>query len=59
MLQQCYSLIDLAGLLVPRANYHPHPTIEDRSDWTALPAPTRSANLQRAAYLGYDLHLNY
>jgi hypothetical protein len=55
MLQQRYSLQDLAGLLIPRADFHPHPTIEDRNAWVALSAPVRSAQVQRAeAYLGFD-----
>jgi len=55
MLQQRSSLIDLAGLLIPRTGYHPHPTIEDRSAWNALPAPVAAAHLQRVeAYLGFD-----
>ncbi|MBI3957832.1 MAG: heparinase II/III family protein [Chloroflexi bacterium] len=55
MLHQRYSLDDLAGLLIPRADYRPHPTIEDRAAWRALPGPVRAAHLQRAeAYLGYD-----
>jgi len=55
MLHQRYALEDLPKLIVPRADYHPHPTIEDRTAWRGLPAPVRAAHLDRAeAYLGFD-----
>ena len=55
MLQQRYSLIDLRGLLIPRAEYHPHPTIEDRNTWAGLPEAVRTAHIQRGEeYLNFD-----
>lgn len=55
MLHQRYSLDDLVGLLIPRADYRPHPTIDDRAAWQNLPAAVRAAHLRRAEdFLSYD-----
>lgn len=55
MLSQRYSLDDLSRLITPRADYRPHPTIEERSAWAGLPAAVRAAHLQRGeAYLNFD-----
>lgn len=55
MLHQRYSLHDLPELIIPRAGYRPHPTIEERAAWAGLSGPVQAAHIQRAeAYLGYD-----
>jgi len=55
MLHQRYSVEDVHRLLLPHADYRPHPTIEDRAAWQGLPAPVRAAHLQRGeSFLGFD-----
>lgn len=55
MLHQRYSLHDLPELITPQADFHPYPTIEDRTGWAALPEAARAAHVQRGeAYLNFD-----
>ncbi|RME64578.1 MAG: heparinase, partial [Caldilineae bacterium] len=55
MLHQRYPRDELERLLLPRAAYHPHPTIEDRTAWEGLPPSVRQAHLVKAEqHLGYD-----
>ena len=55
MLHQQYPPDTLARQLLPRADYHPHPTLADRDDWQSLPDSVRHAHIiQGEALLGFD-----
>jgi hypothetical protein len=45
LLSGSYPSEALPGILLPRADWHPYPTIEDRAGWEALPASVREALL--------------
>jgi len=43
----------LAAALIPAAQWHPYPTIQDRADWEAVPQEIRAGFIQEAQqYLG-------
>lgn len=55
MLHQQYSFDRLNQLIIPQVDYRPHPTIENRNAWAALPDSVRQAQVERAAdLLGFD-----
>ena len=51
MLHQKYDEATLASVLLPREQYRPHPTIEDRGRWDAVPDSVRAAYLRAAERL--------
>jgi hypothetical protein len=55
MLSQTYSEEMLRSILISREDWHPHPTIEDRNAWAALPEYIRSIHIARGERsLGYE-----
>ncbi len=42
---------DLGTLLVPRSQWHPYPTIDDREGWSKIPAQLRFSYVRRAEAL--------
>lgn len=56
MLNQKYPKDKLRTSLLPRSEYRPHPTIEDRTKWAALPRSVARAHHESGQrYLGADI----
>lgn len=56
MLHQRYSLETIESVLVPKDEWHPHPTIHERDGWNALPTAVRQAHIAAGeALLGWDV----
>jgi hypothetical protein len=55
MLSERYPLDKLRTILLPRADYHPFPSVADRGDWEGILASVRQAHIARGQkMLGYD-----
>ena len=54
MLSERYGLDELRNTLTTRDTYRPHPTIEDRGAWEALPGSIRAAHLRRGEEAAAD-----
>jgi hypothetical protein len=55
MLSDKYTLDDVRQMLVPREDWHPYPTRDERDAWGKIPAATRNALLEKGdASLGFE-----